>query len=101
MSECYIKESRKSWHRKVGQPTADDLRLGCLQRIADATEAMAKNHDDLVRQRDNARADRDFWRRECERERRSAIALRGVVTRLKRKFTHTVLADHQGGAGNG
>lgn len=85
MSDTFDKESRKGWHRGGEAPTNDDLKLGCMQRIAAATEAMAKNHDALVRERDNAHADRDYWQREYERANRSAIALRGVVTRMKRR----------------
>lgn len=84
MSEHFDKESRKGWHRE-GTPTVDDLKLGCLQRIAAASEAMAKNHDELMRQRDLARAEADFWRREAEAMRRRVSSLRGVVTRMKRK----------------
>lgn len=86
MSEAFDKESRKAWSRDGG-PSIEDLKLGCLQRIAAATEAMAKNHDELVRQRDIERANRAFWQREAERERRRVNALRGVVTRMKRKAT--------------
>ena len=34
--------SRRDWDRRGEAPTIDDLRLGCLQRIADALEAIAE-----------------------------------------------------------
>lgn len=84
MSEDFDKESRKSWSRPTGA-TIDDLALGCLQRIATATETMAQHNDRLIRERDNARADRDFWRREAEHLARRLSATKGQITRMKRK----------------
>jgi hypothetical protein len=84
MSENFRAESRKDWHRLNGAASTEELQLGCLQRIADATEMMAKNHDQLVR-------DRDMYRRWYEQEKAAAKrlvgsvnALRGVITKMRR-----------------
>lgn len=66
---------------------SDSIKLGALQRIADATEMMAKNHVRLV-------ADRDMYEKmyrqqvaTTERLSRQVSALRGVITRLKKAAT--------------
>lgn len=82
----YEEASRQSWHRSDGgQPDRDQMQLGCLQRIADSTEAMAKNFIQLQN-------DRDFQiRRKLDLEKdnlrmaRVIRALRGTITRMKRR----------------
>lgn len=79
--------SRINWTRNVpeGQNLGvDDIKLGCLLRIADAAELMAKRHEELVR-------DRDFWKNRADSLIAENIclinqrtALRGVVTKLKK-----------------
>jgi hypothetical protein len=66
-------------------PDREEIKLGCLQRIADATEAMAKNHVQLQNSL-------DYYKRayndEIESRRRlvrQVNALRGVITKLKKK----------------
>lgn len=80
----YIEESKKYWERPTGA-TTDDLQLGCLQRIASAAEAISENSLSLI-------AARDFYKRrfeeataKCDRISLSNRALRGVITRLKKK----------------
>ena len=51
--KSYKDESRKNYGRRTSSGLTDDeLRIGCLQRIADATETMALNHQKLVDERD-------------------------------------------------
>lgn len=80
-------ESRANWGETLepGQFLSDErLQLGAILRIADATEAMAKNWRQLVAERDEAVASRDrALAREDKLDRRVA-ALRGVITRMKR-----------------
>lgn len=66
-------------------PTCEQLQLACLQRIASATEAMAKSHVQLV-------ADWEWMKRRKEAAEattkglhRSNAALRGVISRMKRE----------------
>lgn len=81
------KNSKIGWGREVegeSNPNREDIQLGCLLRIADATEAMAKRHTDLM-------PSRDYYER-VARERlaqieallRQRAALRGAITRMKR-----------------
>jgi len=87
----YQESSRTNWGNEV-EGTADGsywhpvekLMLGCMQRIATAVESMAKNHDELVR-------DRDFWKERADYRsdkidglRLSNAALRGYITKLKK-----------------
>lgn len=85
MSATYRDESRKGWYSPDENPTTDQLKLGCLQRIADATEAMAKSHTRLMEERDRF----ERWYREerarAERLERSNRALKAWNTRYKRK----------------
>lgn len=73
--------SRDQW---TGQGSIDQINAGSLQRIADATEAMAKNYVALQDERDRLKR----WLADAEaRERalcRRLSATRGVVTRMKR-----------------
>lgn len=86
MSENFRKESRKDFHRESGA-TSDDLRLGCLQRIADAMELMAKRHDELVRAKESAEREAHYYRDLYRSLERSLRATRGQVTRLKNAAT--------------
>lgn len=67
-------------------PTAEAINIGSLQRIADATEAMAKRHLDLIDDRERFRK----WFRDEEAENtklnRRIFALRGVITRQRKQI---------------
>ena len=82
----YREQSRIDWVRSDGaSPSLEQLTFGAVQRIANATEAMAQEHTKLIRERDNYK---QWWvqqRERAERVERSNRSLRGVVTRLKRK----------------
>lgn len=81
--------SRINWGKTInGSENRDrnDIELGCMLRIADATEAMAKDHITLMHDRDMYR-----WRYEAELSRSNALklsnnALRGAITKLKKKL---------------
>lgn len=72
--------SRKVW---MSAGTVEHINAGSLQRIADATELMARRHLELIRERD------DYERRykaAIERERaleRKLSAARGQITKLR------------------
>lgn len=72
--------SRRSW---TGDETVAHINAGSLQRIADATELMARRHLELIRERD------DYERRyKVAIERESALerklsAARGQITKLR------------------
>lgn len=81
------KNTKTFWGREVdgeSNPNLEDIKLGCLLRIADATELMAKRHTELMSQRDYyERLARDRGA-EVERLVRQRAALRGTITRMKR-----------------
>ena len=56
-----------------------------MQRIADATELMAKDHAKLIRDLEFAERSRKSWMENCDRLSKKVSALRGVITRLKNK----------------
>lgn len=82
----YRKESLGDWGTiQDEQLTIAQIKLGAILRIADATEAMAKRHTELIR-------DRDYYERgyreRGERIRhlgRQVAGLRGAITKMKRK----------------
>lgn len=82
------KEHSKTEWRSLPDPNtapADDrIKIGCLQRIADATEKMAQSYSALIEERDRYKR----WYENEERMRRSAdrriISLKGVITKLKK-----------------
>jgi hypothetical protein len=93
MEKKYFKqESRKEWFRDDDfQITNDELKLGALLRIADATELMAQNYNklqsDLAWSEKRLKELKESYERIC----RSNIALRGHVTRLKTKLKFALL----------
>ncbi len=73
-------------------PTVEEVQLGALQRIAAAAERSAAAAEkscqhvaDLERWLKQAREQRDSYGRQLDSERRRTAALRGVITRMKRK----------------
>ena len=84
----YRDESRVNWGRNVeaGQTlNRDDLKFGALLRIADATEKMAQRHTDLMNSAKLYQESADYWRRQYESMERRCRALKGQITKLKKK----------------
>ncbi len=78
-------ESKKDWNpASFNTATRDEINCGSLQRIADACELMARRYQDLIAERDRLKTSRDIWEERARRRERQIIALRGVVTRLKK-----------------
>jgi hypothetical protein len=80
-------ESRKNYgsnrEENVGL-ISTEVQVGAILRIADATEKMAENHSDLIR-------DRDYYERRwmesqkvCERLRHQIAGLKGYIKRMKK-----------------
>ena len=74
-------DSRENY---TDRKTHEDLQLGCLQRIADASEKMAQNHSALIDERDRYKRWYEQERAEGIRMRRQIAALRGVINRMKK-----------------
>lgn len=82
----YKDETRKNWGCADRQPDTDELKLGALMRIADATEVMAHEYKRLIEQRNLYEK---WWResRTCsERLARSNAALRGQITKMRKRI---------------
>lgn len=83
----YIERTKVAWNRPDRSPTLNDdqIKVGCLQRIANATEAMAEYHVRIIRGRDDYKLwYNDALRRE-ERLKRRIAALKGQITKLMRQ----------------
>ena len=77
-------ESRGNW--RIGEDRAlnnEEIKLGALLRIADATEVMAQRHRELIDENKNLRDSVAYYRQKLVFECRSAAALKGVITKLK------------------
>lgn len=77
-------ESRKNWSTAGFTASIEELKLGCLQRIADATELAAKNHAALIAERDRLARWHEDDKKCIARLVRRNNALRGVITRMKK-----------------
>ena len=80
-------ESRKDYGCDVelnSGLTNDSLKTGCLMRIADATETMARRYQDLIDERD--RYKRWYGEEKTARQQllRRFFALKGVITKLRK-----------------
>ena len=84
MSENLREQSKEQ--KTSNGVTFDSINTGSLQRIADSCEVMAKNHTELVRERDMYYK---WWkesRDRCTSLERRLSAMRGVATKLKNKI---------------
>ncbi|WP_421977114.1 hypothetical protein [Roseivirga seohaensis] len=84
----YRKESRKQYLTAEPQNglTMEQLNMGALLRIADATEAMAKRHTDLIDENERLKESVNYWREKAQEAERSIPALKGHITRLRNKL---------------
>jgi hypothetical protein len=79
-----LRESSKlTWK---SSSTVEHINAGSFQRIADACELMAENHHDLVRDRDMYKRWYESSRESGDKLRNSNAALRGVITKLRKKL---------------
>lgn len=84
MADTFRVASRNEWVPAEGRaPTDTQLALGALQRIADATEVMAKNYVALQAEKERYERWYKVERAKNERLIRSNNALRGYIKRLK------------------
>lgn len=80
----FKEESRKNWFSQ--DPIInDDIKVGCLQRIADATEKMAQGYIQLENSRDYHKRRAENLEEENDRLRRRVAAYKGL---LKKKTNH-------------
>lgn len=65
--------------------TIEHINAGSFQRIADACEKMAENHDELNRKLRSAEDSLIYWRQWAEKLEHRVRGLRSRITLLKRK----------------
>ena len=80
----YREGSRTNWGVTTDSNlTVEQINCGAILRIADATELMAKNHAQLVAERDRFERWYQHEKTQLSSERRRTAALRGIVKKLK------------------
>ena len=82
-TETLVQISRVTY---TGQRTPENIQLGCIQSIADATEKIAAHHDQLMRERDMYKRMYDSGRDTISRQERSIRSLKGQITKLRKKM---------------
>lgn len=87
MARSWVQHSRTHW-RTTGDhddtpPSDDRIKIGCLQRIADATELMARRYQDLIDERDRYKQRYEQEQAAARCLARSNAALRGHIKRIK------------------
>lgn len=86
-SQSFIEQSRLLWQPANGaQPSNEQLAIGALQRIAAATESMAKPFAAMVATAERERRWRLNAEAELEARDRQLVALRGHNTRLRNEI---------------
>lgn len=82
-------KSKSNWYSTLedGQQLNNEkLQLGCLMRIADATELMAKNHNDLYLEAQKYKAIAMQNAQRAERLENMLRTWKGVATRYKNQL---------------
>jgi hypothetical protein len=84
--KSYKEGSRTDWGRETeGGLTIEQINCGAILRIADATEKMATNHVRLQNDYDSMKRDRDYYMDRAHKAERSITAMKGVITKLKKR----------------
>jgi len=83
----YRDESKKNWAKNYNAdeaPSHGDLQLGAILRIADATEAIAKNYNQLLSENEYLKKRKKYLEEQNEKLHRSISAYKGQITKLKK-----------------
>lgn len=80
--------SRENWNTtgSNGNPTTEGINSGSLQRIADASELMAKRHAELIEERDRYKRWYESEQATSRRLRFSMAGYRAWITILRKKL---------------
>lgn len=87
----YRDASRTNWGKKVedgdegSSMNRDDLKFGCMLRMADAAEKMALNYDTLINERDRYKRCYNEEKELVKQRDNSIRSLKGTITKLKKK----------------
>lgn len=81
---CFMEESRSNYVSTTGSISTDQLQTGCLMRIANSVEMIAKDRETL--EKDCKRWEK--WYRDqlvvSDRLQRANNAYRGIIRRMKK-----------------
>ena len=84
MAESLRDKSRINW---VNDNNSDEqIKLGCMLRIADATEVMAKRYTDIIDECERAKRSAQYWREMNETQELRIRSLKGQITKLKKRL---------------
>ena len=64
----------------------ESLQTAALLRIADATEVMAKNNDQLISDVQYWKGRADYWKKEFEAAQKQIAVFKGLATRYKNQI---------------
>lgn len=76
--------AKREWTTQADAPNHEELQTGALLRIADACEAMSKNHQALINEVDKYQRWYTAALAKVDERDRTITALRGVITKLKK-----------------
>ncbi|MCL5990561.1 MAG: hypothetical protein M1419_00460 [Bacteroidetes bacterium] len=85
MSEKISYRDMANINWKTGNETYENIQLGCLLKIADNIEKMAHNYTQLISERNRYKEWYEQERKTTHKLYRSISALRGVITKMKKK----------------
>lgn len=85
MGENFKTASRREWSYTAEKPDMDELTLGALLRIADASEAMAQEHNRLIAREKFERNRANVLAGDVAYLERRVAALKGVITKMKKE----------------
>lgn len=85
----YREESKINWGVNLDEDQKlnfDGIQLGAILRIADASEKMAKNYQQLIDERDRYKQYYEQEQKINHSLRMQIIGIRGYITRLKKRI---------------
>lgn len=86
----FRKESRLDYGGEKPDEThslnLDQLQTGCLMRIADAVEIIAKDKESLEQRLKSAKDSLEYWQDRANKYEKTVQVLKGHMTRLKKKI---------------
>lgn len=88
MQKSFRSESKKDYGTNVPEGeglSLERLNCGSLMRIADATEIMATNYLRLQEDLATAKRGREYYMEEMEKAQRTITAMKGLITKLKKR----------------
>lgn len=65
--------------------TYEEINTGSMLRIADAVETVSRRYSDLLSEVEQQKRTTEYYRQRLQKMERRVNALRGVITRMKRR----------------